>query len=123
MGIRPSVGSGTVRAMVGAVPGAAVGGVVEVVVVTARCGLPASAGAAQMTAAAMAAMKAMGERMPWASANRPGPSIPTFMESGQRADPAVLGLAQQTAQPEEVVDAADDRDRDHRIGQQVQPQR
>src|SRR3954451_18606190 len=120
MGIRPSVRSGTVRAMVGA---ATVAATVEVVVVTARCGLPASAGAAQMTAAAMAAMKVMGERMPLASANRPGPSILSSVNSGQRADPAVLGLAQQPAQPEEVVDAADDRDRDHRVGQQVQPQR
>src|SRR4051794_41387041 len=98
MGIRPSVRSGTVRAMVGA---ATVAAAVEVVVVAARCGLPARVGAAQMTAAEMAAMKAMGERMRLASANRPGASIPSFMESGKRADPAVLGLAEQPAQPEE----------------------
>jgi hypothetical protein len=39
----------------------------------------------------------MGERMPLASAKRPGPSILSFVESGQRADPAILGFAQQAA--------------------------
>src|SRR5215470_13125063 len=98
MGIRPSLRSGTVGAAVGA--GAAAR--VAVVVFVVRLGLPAHAGSAHKRAASTAAMKAMGERMAFASARRPGPSIPSFAQLCNRADPAVLGLAQQPAQPEEV---------------------
>src|ERR1051325_1871283 len=99
MGIRPSVRSGTVGAA----------SVVAAAVVV-RFGLPACAGSAHKRAASTAAMKAMGERMTSASAKRPGLSIPSFAELCNRADPAVLGLAQQAAQTEEVVDPADDGD-------------
>src|SRR5215212_6693316 len=105
MGIRPSVRRGTVGVTAGAEMA------VVVVVVVVRFGLPASAGAAQRTAARAAARRAMGERMPITSANRPPASILSFVDSRQCADPAVLRLAQQAAQPEEVVHPAHDRDR------------
>src|SRR3954447_5828429 len=121
MGIRTSLRSGTVERTVGA--GATAAAVVVVVVVeVVRFCLPASAGAAHRRAASTAAMRAMGERMPLGSTDRPGGSILSFEELRQRADPAVLGLAQQAAQPEEIIHAANDRDHDHEVGQQVEPQ-